>query len=394
MATIGLIISGGIAAYKSLELIRQVRAAGHSVLPILTRGGAQFVTPLSVAALAEHKVYEDIFSLTDEAEMGHIRLARMPDVLAVVPASADILAKMAAGMADDLATTILLATDKPVLVAPAMNPFMWAHAATQANIATLRARGVHIIAPEAGVMACGEEGVGRLASLDTIRQAITNLLPCHRPLAGLHALVTTGATHEAIDPVRFLGNHASGQQGFAIAAHLARAGARVTVIAGVCSIAPPAGMTTIHVTSAQEMLAASLHALPADIIVAAAAVSDWKPAAFTAHKLKKGQGAPTLTLTENPDILAALAQQTPRARLVIGFALETELDTKAAHAKRVRKGADWLVVNQITADNPAMGASENKVTLLRAKSIDDWPKLPKTEIAQRLVAAIIEEIAT
>lgn len=403
-----LIVSGGIAAYKSLELIRLLRGRGYAVRCILTAGGRQFVTPLSLAALSEDRVYEDLFSLTDEAEMGHIRLSRAADLVVVAPASADILAKMAAGMAESLATTALLATDKPVLIAPAMNVFMWAHPATQANIATLAARGIHRIGPNAGDLACGEVGAGRMAEPAEILARIETLLsvkpqpqPQPQPLAGRRALVTSGPTYEAIDPVRFIGNRSSGKQGHAIAAALAAAGAVVTLISGPTREPDPPGVAVVPIESAREMLAATQVALPADIAVFAAAVADWRVAEIAGGKIKKAPGAPPppLHLIENPDILATIAGLPPGRRpgLVIGFAAETGDAIALAQAKRARKGCDWIIANDVSPPAGAstggvFGAATNQVHLITADGVETWPDLPKEAVAARLVAAITAQI--
>ncbi|GAB0117319.1 bifunctional phosphopantothenoylcysteine decarboxylase/phosphopantothenate--cysteine ligase CoaBC [Acidisoma sp. 7E03] len=392
-----LIIPGGIAAYKALELIRLLRREGARVRAVVTEAGAQFVTPLSVQALTEEKVYTDLFSLTDESEMGHIQLSRAADLLVVVPASADILARMAAGLASDLATTLLLATDKPVLVAPAMNVRMWTHAATVANLATLKARGVSVVEPEEGPMACGEFGPGRLAEPPVILEAIRSMLaPRAQPLAGRHALVTSGPTHEPIDPVRYIANRSSGRQGHAIAAALAALGARVTLVSGPVTLPDPGGVTMVRVETAEQMLAACEAALPADIAVFAAAVADWRVAAPAGIKLKKAPGAevPSLALVANPDILATIAQRTERRpRLVIGFAAETNDVVAHAIAKRARKGCDWLVANDVSEASGIMGGAENEIHLVTAAGVEDWPRLPKEAVADRLAARIAAELA-
>jgi phosphopantothenoylcysteine decarboxylase / phosphopantothenate---cysteine ligase len=389
-----LIVSGGIAAYKALELIRLLRGAGCGVACVLSRSAAHFVTPLSLQALSESKVYADLFSLTDESEMGHIQLSRAADLLVVAPASADLLARMAAGIADDLASTVLLATDKPVLVVPAMNVRMWQHPATVANMATLIARGVHVVGPDEGPMACNEFGPGRLAEPPAILAAITSLLaPAHGPLAGRHALVTSGPTHEPIDPVRYLANRSSGRQGHAIAAALAALGARVSLVSGPVGLPDPAGVTVIRVETARQMLAACQAALPADIAVCAAAVADWRVAQEAAGKIKKAEGAPppALALVPNPDILAALAAPGPaRPRLVIGFAAETDALAANAEAKRRRKGCDWIVANDVSPATGIMGGEENAVRLITEAGAEDWPRLPKDEVARRLAARIAE----
>jgi phosphopantothenoylcysteine decarboxylase / phosphopantothenate---cysteine ligase len=390
-----LIVSGGIAAYKALELIRLLRGHGCGVTCVLTEAGAQFVTPLSLQALSESKVYSDLFSLTDESEMGHIQLSRSADLVVVAPASADILAKMAVGLAGDLASTLLLATDKPVLVAPAMNVRMWLHAATQANMALLTARGIRVVGPDEGAMACNEFGPGRLAEPPAILAAIEALLAPSRPLAGQHALVTSGPTHEPIDPVRYIANRSSGRQGHAIAAALAELGARVTLVSGPVSVPDPLGVTTRHVESAQQMLDACQAALPADVAIFAAAVADWRVAGAAAAKIKKVPGAapPALELVANPDILATIAKRGPgRPRLVIGFAAETDDLVANAQAKRERKNADWIVANDVSPATGIMGGEENVVHLITADGIEDWPRLPKQEVALRLAARIATEL--
>jgi len=385
-----LIIGGGIAAYKALELIREIRRAGGAVTPVLTAGAQQFVTPLSAAALAEARAYTDLFDLTDEAEMGHIRLSRSADLVVVCPATADLIARMAAGLADDLATTLLLATDKPVLAAPAMNVRMWQHAATQANVATLIARGVTVLPPDAGEMACGELGPGRLPELGAILAAIAARLGAG-PLAGRHVLVTAGPTHEPIDPVRYLGNRSSGKQGFAIAGALASLGARVTLVAGPVSLATPAGVDRVDVTTAREMAAAVEAALPADAAVMVAAVADWGVAA-NGQKLKKGAGGPPrLELVENPDILAGLARHPRRPALLVGFAAETHDVLAHARAKLDAKGCDLIVANDVSGD--VMGGEANEVHLVSADGVESWDRAPKDDVARRLAAAIADRLA-
>jgi phosphopantothenoylcysteine decarboxylase/phosphopantothenate--cysteine ligase len=389
-----LIVSGGIAAYKALELVRLLRKAGHGVTCVLTKGGAEFVTPLSLQALSEAHVYTDLWSLTDESEMGHIQLSRAADLVVVAPATANILAAMAAGLAHDLATTLLLATDKPVLVAPAMNVRMWQHAATVANVATLARRGVRFVGPDEGAMACNEFGPGRLAEppaiLAAIEAALTPRLPVAGLLAGRHALVTSGPTHEPIDPVRYIANRSSGRQGHAIAVALAALGARVTLVSGPVALPDPPGIVVHHVETAVEMLGACQAALPADIAVCAAAVADWHVAASD-HKLKKQLGAPppALTLTPNPDILATLsAAGKRRPALVVGFAAETDDLLANAAAKRLRKGCDWIVANDVRPSTGIMAGESNQVHLVTADGIEDWPKMPKTEVAARIAARI------
>ncbi len=396
MSRVLLIVSGGIAAYKALELVRLLRRDGVAVTSVLTDGGAQFVTLLSLQALTEDKVYSSLWSLTDESEMGHIQLSRAADLLAVVPASANMLAKMASGMADDLASTVLLATDKPVLVAPAMNVRMWTHPATQANMAALRARGVQVVGPEEGAMACNEYGFGRLAEPPAILAAIRALLHPGQSLAGRHALVTSGPTHEPIDPVRYLANRSSGRQGHAIAAALARLGARVTLVSGPVVLADPPGVTVRRVETAEQMLAACTAALPADVAVCAAAVADWRVAEAFDAKLKKTPGAPppALALVPNPDILASLAAAGPaRPRLVIGFAAETHDMLDHAQAKRARKGCDWIVANDVRPETGIMGGKLNKVHLVTVAGIEAWPRLPKSDVAGRLAQRVAEALA-
>jgi len=395
--TVLLIIPGGIAAYKALELVRLLKREGGRVRAVLTEAGAQFVTPLSLQALTEEKVYTDLFSLTDESEMGHIQLSRAADLLVVAPASADILARMAAGLASDLATTLLLATDKPVLVAPAMNVRMWTHAATVANLATLKARGVSVVKPEEGPMACGEFGPGRLAELPVILEAIrAHLTPAARPLAGQHALVTSGPTHEPIDPVRYIANRSSGRQGHAIAAALAALGARVTLVSGPVTLPDPAGVAVVKVETAAQMLAACEAALPAEIAVFAAAVADWRVAEPAALKLKKAPGAevPELHFLPNPDILATIAQRAEnRPRLVVGFAAETHDLLAHAVAKRLRKGCDWIVANDVSDRSGVMGGAENEIHLVTEAGVEDWPRLPKEAVAGRLADRIAAEFS-
>ena len=395
MSRILLIVGGGIAAYKAAELIRLARKAGHEVTPVLTVGGAHFVTPMSLAALAESPVYTSLWDLKDEAEMGHIQLSRAADLVLVCPATADLLAKMAAGIADDLATTLLLATDKPVVAVPAMNVRMWLHEATQANVASLRARGVTVIDPDEGPMACGEFGPGRLPEpVDILSQIAAMLtasaslsLASERPLEGRHILVTAGPTHEPIDPVRVIANRSSGRQGFAIAAAAAQAGARVTLIAGPVALPTPGGVARIDVETADEMAAAVENALPADVAILVAAVADWKvvPAA---HKLKKADGPPRLDFAPNPDILAALGTHPDRPRLVIGFAAETSDVVANAAAKRIAKNADWIVANDVSGD--VMGGARNRVHLVTSDGVEDWPEATKEAVARHLIKHIAQ----
>ena len=391
-----LIVGGGIAAYKALELTRLLRKAGVGVRPILTQAGAQFVTPLSLAALSEDKVYSELFSLTDEAEMGHIELSRSADLVVVVPATADLMAKAANGHANDLASTTLLATDKPVLMAPAMNVRMWEHAATRRNLATLKGDGVLFVGPDEGAMACGEFGFGRMAEPAVIFEAIKAALagPAARPLAGKRAIVTAGPTAEPIDPVRLLTNRSSGKQGFAIAKALADLGAEVTLVAGPVSVPTPVGVTRVDVETARQMLAACEAALPADIAVCVAAVSDWRPETAAGTKMKKGaDGPPTISLVENPDILATLSQAgARRPKLVVGFAAETNDVETYAQAKLARKGCDWIVANDVSIAG-TMGGDDNAVAIVSGQGIERWDRVAKTEVARKLAARMAQALA-
>ena len=424
MSRILLIVGGGIAAFKASELIRLARRQGHSVTPVLTAGGQHFVTPMTLAALAESPVYTSLWDLKDETEMGHIQLSRAADVVLVCPATADLLAKMAGGIADDLATTLLLATDKPVFAAPAMNVRMWEHAATRANVATLRARGVTVIEPDEGEMACGEFGPGRLPEVEGIlaklllpqlrgevarragggSSAPTSEEPLHQPaaatspgkpgedksLAGRHILVTAGPTHEPIDPVRVIANRSSGRQGFAIAAAAAAAGARVTLVAGPVALPTPAGVARIDVQTAREMAAAVEAALPCDAAVLVAAVADWGVEAAPA-KLKKSAGPPVLRFYANPDILATLGASPLRPRLLVGFAAETDDLLANAAAKRIAKNVDWIVANDVSGE--VMGGQRNAVTLVTADGAEPWEDAPKEVVARRLVQRIAKALA-
>jgi len=432
-----LIIGGGIAAYKSIELVRLLRKAGYVVRCVLTRAGEQFVTPLTLAALSENKVYTNLFDLKDEVEMGHIQLSREADLVVVAPATADLLAKMAAGIADDLATTLLLATDKPVLAAPAMNVRMWLHAATQRNVATLRGDGVTVMAPDEGEMACGEFGPGRLpepaAIKDAIDRALSSPLPLaggvgggsvsfsrrsadmpspspsrqregdldgqpdfadenHRPLFGRRILITAGPTHEPIDPVRYIANRSSGKQGFAIAAAAAEAGAEVLLIAGPVPLPTPPGVIRVDVETAVEMAEEVRQGLPVDAAIMVAAVADWRAADPAGQKIKKdGSGAvPPLALAENPDILAGVAKSPERPTLLIGFAAETNDVIAHAQAKLVRKGCDWIVANDVAAD--PMGGDSNRVHIVSKTGIDSWDRLPKAAVARKLMEKIADEL--
>jgi len=389
-----LIIGGGIAAYKCLELIRRARERGIAVRAVMTAAAQLFVTPLSVAALTNDRVFTDLFDLDDEREIGHIRLARQPDLVVVAPATADLFAKMAGGHADDIATAVLLATDKPVLVAPAMNPAMWSHPATRRNAETLARDGVAFIGPNAGEMAeRGEAGVGRMAEPAEILARIEDLLAAGagKPLAGLHVLVTAGPTHEPIDPVRYIANRSSGRQGYEIAAAAKRLGAAVTLISGPTGLAPPPGAETVHVETARDMLAAVEAALPADIAIFTAAVADWRVEGTGAQKIKKEAGhIPTLMLVENPDILRTVSKlaRKRRPRLVIGFAAETENVLAHATAKRARKGCDWIVANDVSPDSGVMGGEQNEVHLITGDGAGDvvgWPRMSKEAVAERLV---------
>ncbi|MEL7215010.1 MAG: bifunctional phosphopantothenoylcysteine decarboxylase/phosphopantothenate--cysteine ligase CoaBC [Pseudomonadota bacterium] len=389
-----LVIGGGIAAYKSLELIRLLTGAGLKVTPVLTRAGEEFVTPLSVSALAGQKVYRDLFDLTDEAEMGHIQLSRAADLVVVAPATADLMAKMAHGHANDLASTLLMATDTPVMIAPAMNVRMWEHAATQRNLATLTGDGITVLGPDKGDMACGEFGPGRMVEPAAIRDAVLAALG-PKPLAGKHILVTSGPTHEPIDPVRYIANRSSGQQGTALAEALVALGARVSFITGPAEAARPGGATVVEVETASEMHAAVEAALPADAAVFAAAVADWRVANAAPSKIKKdGSGTlPTLEFTENPDILATVSKAPNRPPLVVGFAAETDDVTAHATAKRARKGCDWIVANDVSPGTGIMGGTENAVTLITEAGAEAWPRLTKSETARRLAARIAEALA-
>ncbi len=388
-----LIIGGGIAAYKTLSLIRLLRGQGCAVTPVLTQAGAQFVTPLSVSALAGQKVHNALFDLTEEAEMGHIELSRSADLIVVAPATADLMAKMAAGRADDLASTLLLATDTPVLLAPAMNVRMWQHPATQRNLATLRDDGIRFVGPDEGEMACGEHGPGRMAEPEAILAAIRAML-VQGPLAGQHVIVTSGPTHEAIDPVRYIANRSSGAQGSAIAAALRDLGASVTFVTGPATVPPPDGVRVVVVETAQEMLAAVEAVLPARAAVFAAAVADWRVENASTSKVKKdGSGqAPALRFVENPDILATISRGDSRPALVVGFAAETDDVLAHARAKRLRKGCDWIVANDVSPHTGIMGGSENSVTLITATGEETWPRMAKEDVAAKLAARIAQAL--
>jgi len=415
-----LIIGGGIAAYKCLDLIRRLRERGLAVRTVMTRSATEFITPLSVGALTNDRVFTDLFDLNDEREIGHIRLSREADLLVVAPATANLLAKMAGGHADDLASTVLMATDKPVLVAPAMNPRMWLHPATQRNVARLETDGVHLVGPEIGEMAERDEvGPGRLAEVPEIVTAIERLLASQdtppggsridalnkllsssgtgleASLAGRHVLVTSGPTHEPIDPVRYIANRSSGKQGHAIAKAALRLGARVTLVTGPVSLPDPPGLTTIHVETAREMLDAVQKSLPCDIGIFAAAVADWRPAAVPNKKIKKkGEAERTLRLIENPDILATIAgSKSKRPTLVVGFAAETANVVEYARKKHKTKRADWIVANDVSTENGIFGGDYNSVHLVMGKRVEDWPRMSKEEVADRLMASAAKHLA-
>ncbi len=390
MKRILLIVGGGIAAYKASELVRLLRKRGHAVRCVLTEAGQHFVTPMTLAALSEDKVYTTLWDLKDEAEMGHIQLSRQADLIVVAPATADLIARMAGGLANDLATTLLLATDKPVLAAPAMNVRMWLHPATVRNVAQLRADGITVMAPDEGPMACGEFGPGRLPEPDRIADAIDAALEAKpQRLAGRHILVTAGPTHEPIDPVRYIANRSSGRQGFAIAGALAALGARVTLVAGPVTLPTPAGVTRIDVETAREMADAVDRALPVDAAIMVAAVADWHVDAAV-QKIKKGDATPTLSLSENPDILATLARSPQRPALLIGFAAETERVVEHATAKRARKDVDWIVANDVSGD--VMGGDSNSVHIVTKDGVDSWPRQGKDAVAAQLARRVADAL--
>ena len=390
-----LIIGGGIAAYKTLDLIRRLQDRGASVTPVLTKASEEFVTPLSVSALAGRKVYRDLFDLTDEAEMGHIQLSRSADLVVVAPATADMMAKMVAGLANDLASTLLMATDTPVLIAPAMNVRMWHHPATQRNLAQLKADGISVVGPDEGGMACGEYGLGRMSEVPDIIAAIEARLS-DGPLKGKRVLVTSGPTHEPIDPVRYIANRSSGAQGTAIARALVALGAEVVFVSGPADVPPPEGVELVRVETAQQMSDAVDAALPVDAGVFAAAVADWRVASASDRKLKKTRdGMPTLEFAENPDILARVSKMTKgRPGLVVGFAAETDDVVEHATAKRARKGCDWIVANDVSPATGIMGGSENAVILISDEGAEEWPRLGKAEVATRLAARIAAALGT
>ena len=391
-----LVIGGGIAAYKSLELIRRLKEGGCAVRAVLTSAGAQFITPLSVSAITGEKVCQELFSLTDESGMGHIQLSRSADLVVVAPATADLMAKLASGHANDLASTALLATDKRVLMAPAMNVRMWNHPATQRNRATLEKDGVLFVGPNEGEMACGEFGPGRMAEPEEIVAALKAALSegASGPLAGIRALVTAGPTQEPLDPVRFIGNRSSGKQGYAIAGALAEAGADTTLVSGPVTIAPPSRVRLVKVQTACEMLAACQSVLPADVAVFTAAVSDWRPDKIFNSKLKKRDGGsvPDIHLTANPDILSIIAHAPKRPALVVGFAAETEDVVAHAQAKRAKKGCDWIVANDVSPGSGVMGGDSNTVHLITASGVEDWPQMSKAQVGRRLSIRIVSAL--
>lgn len=388
-----LIIGGGIAAFKSLDLIRRLRERGAVVTPVLTRAGEEFVTPLSVSALAGNKVFRDLFDLGDEAEMGHIQLSRVADLVVVAPATADLMAKMAGGLANDLASTLLLATDTPVMIVPAMNVRMWEHAATQRNLETLLGDGIAVVGPNAGDMACGEHGPGRMSEPMEIVAAVETAL-ADGPLKGRRVLVTSGPTHEPIDPVRYIANRSSGAQGTAVASALAALGAHVVFVTGPADVPPPDGVEVIAVQTAQQMKDAVEGALPVDAAVFAAAVADWRVTSASDRKLKKTKdGLPVLEFAENPDILRGVSSmEKGRPSLVVGFAAETNDVIENATAKRLRKGCDWIVANDVSPETGIMGGSENAVTLISDAGAEDWPRMSKTAVATQLAARIADAI--
>ncbi|TJZ93820.1 bifunctional phosphopantothenoylcysteine decarboxylase/phosphopantothenate--cysteine ligase CoaBC [Paracoccus gahaiensis] len=387
-----LIVGGGIAAYKIPQLVRLIRASGAAVTPVLTASGAQFVTPMTLSVLAGEPVHDTLWDRDSEAQIGHIQLSRQADLVVVAPATADLMAKMAGGLANDLASTLLLATDKRVLIAPAMNVRMWGHPATRRNLAVLQGDGVLTVGPDDGDMACGEYGTGRMAEPEAILAAIRAALE-PGPLAGRHVIVTSGPTHEPIDPVRYLANRSSGAQGTAIAAALRDLGARVSFVTGPASVPVPAGAQVIRVETAEQMRAAVEAALPADAAVMAAAVADWRVVNGSDQKMKKTGDLPNLQMAENPDILAWLSHAPQRPRLVVGFAAETQDVTAHATAKRLRKGCDWIVANDVSPATGIMGGTENAVTLITDQGPEDWPRMGKDAVAARLAARIARELA-
>ena len=395
--TLLLIITGSIAAYKCAELVRRLQENGVQIKCVMTKAAQEFITPLLMASLSQHEVYTDLWSLKDETEMGHIRLSREADLVLVAPASANTIGKMTYGLCDDLASTILTATDKPVVIAPAMNPMMWQNPSTQENIATLQRRGIDVLMPAEGSMACGETGTGRMVDVQDIIREVEARFQLQDALKGKRAIVTSGPTHEAIDPVRFIGNFSSGKQGYAIAKALALAGAETTLVSGPTHEPPPAGVDIQRVTSAQEMLQATLGALPADIVVCAAAVADWRPESVSAEKIKKTASKPQITLVENEDILKTIAGlNKKRPRLVIGFAAETTDLLPHARKKLLAKGCDWILANDVSAESGTFGGDFNTVHLLRAQngevSEENWPRMTKQAVATALTAEIIKAL--
>ena len=390
-----LVVTGGIAAFKALELVRLIKANGINVRVVLTKSGSKFVTPLSIQALTEDKVYTELFSLTDESEMGHIQLSRDADLILVAPATANILAKMRAGITDDLASTVLLATDKPVLVAPSMNVRMWEHEATQDNIGVLIKRGVEVLGPDVGAMACGEFGAGRMCEPDEIVKQVLSFLSFNKSLKGKTALVTSGPTLEPIDPVRFISNRSSGKQGYAMAAALSKHGAKTTLVTGPTNLKDPLGVKVIKIETARDMLQACLDSLPADIAICAAAVADWGVANNSEQKIKKSDYdlVSTLQLNENPDILKTLSQlDSNRPNLVVGFAAETENLINNAAEKRKTKGCDWILANDVSESTGIFGGENNLVHLITDKGSEEWPLMLKEDVAIRLVEKIVNEI--
>jgi phosphopantothenoylcysteine decarboxylase/phosphopantothenate--cysteine ligase len=388
-----LIISGGIAAYKMLECIRRMKDKGWHVRVILTKNGAEFITPLSVSALSGEKTFTDLFSLTDEDEMGHIRLARDADLVIVAPATANIIARMSQGMGDDLATTAILATDAPILIAPAMNPFMWLNPATEVNVRTLRQRGFRFIGPDHGDTACGEGGGGRLAEPMAIITAAEQTLPKQARLKGQRIVITSGPTHEPIDGVRYIANRSSGKQGQAIAEVLSREGAFVHLITGPVDLPPPAGVEITRITTAREMLAATINALPADVVICTAAVADWAVEGASAAKIKKTKGIPPeLKFIENPDILASISAHARRPKLVIGFAAETDKVVAHGDDKRRRKGCDWILANDVGQEQSVFGSDDNQVHFITATGATAWPRMSKHDVAEHLTTEIIKEL--
>jgi len=389
------ILGAGVAAYKVLDVMRRVKERGAGVRTVLTPGAAEFVTPLSVGALTEAPVFTELFDLKNETEIGHIRLARDTDLIVVAPATADLMAKMAHGLADDLATTVLLAADTPILCAPAMNVRMWAHPAMQRNLVRLADDGVSFVGPDEGAMACGEYGMGRMAQPEAIVKAIEGgFADATRPLAGRYVLVTAGPTHEPIDPVRYIANRSSGKQGYAIAETAAAMGARVTLVTGPTNLSSPLGVRRVDVESAEEMLRACEDALPADVAIFAAAVADWRVAYAGEMKLKKAGEAPNITLTENPDILKTIAARPDRPALVVGFAAETGDAAAKGQTKRAAKGCDWIVANDVSRESGVFGGDENDVTLVTAHGAEEWARMSKAEVARRLIERVAKALET